>query len=199
MPFPSPPWNLRAQMWVSLFAVTKPVRLDRPGGLYAAAFVTYGEGSPLLYNELLVARWQGLATGPVLRITDIWVDDEESRHGGRSLWAIPKELAGLQVASTQQSKLVEHTQAVATTPAGRIASAGFHATPSLAVLRTPLLAQTRQPREDGTRAVAGLRGSAKTLPCMGLWDFAELGPLAWLRPARQLGSFRLKDVRLTFG
>ena len=199
MPFPSPPWNLHAQMWVTLFAVTKPVRLDRPGGLYAAAFASYGEGSPLHYNELLVARWTGLSTGPKLRITDIWVDDEESRDGGRSLWALPKEMAHLPVTSTQRSKLVEHTQAAATTSAGRIASAGFHATPSLAVLRTPLFAQTRQPRENGTRAVASMRGSARTLPCMGWWEFAELGPLAYLRSARQLGSFRLRDVRLKFG
>ena len=47
---------MHAQSWVSLFAVRRTGRPDRPPGLYAAAYVDYREGSPLTYGELLVAR-----------------------------------------------------------------------------------------------------------------------------------------------
>ena len=43
-----------------------------------------------------------------VRITDIWVDSATSLEGGRSLWAIPKELAKLDV----DSRTAAATQAV---------------------------------------------------------------------------------------
>jgi hypothetical protein len=88
MPFPSPPWDLHAEMWLSLFAVRDSGREDRPAGLYGAAFVDYGEGGVLSYHELLVARLLGDGRVPRVRVTDIWVDSPESRAGGRALWAL---------------------------------------------------------------------------------------------------------------
>jgi len=94
MPFPSPPWSLTAQMWLSVFAVRDSGRPDRPAGVYGAAFVDYQEDGVLAYHELLVARLHDAARRRV-RITDIWVDSVVSRDGGRALWAIPKQLADL--------------------------------------------------------------------------------------------------------
>ena len=98
MPFPSPPWSLTAQMWLSVFAVRDTGRPDRPAGVYGAAFVDYQEDGVLAYHELLVARLHDAARRRV-RITDIWVDSVASRDGGRALWAIPKQLADLPLRS----------------------------------------------------------------------------------------------------
>lgn len=71
MPFPSPPWLMRAEAWLSLFAVRESGGDDRPSGLYGACFVDYGEGSVLTYHELLVARLVREGRSPQVRITDI--------------------------------------------------------------------------------------------------------------------------------
>ena len=64
MPFPSPPWQLTAQMWLSVFAVRDTGRPDRPAGVYGAAFVDYEEDGVLAYHELLVARLHDAAPPP---------------------------------------------------------------------------------------------------------------------------------------
>jgi hypothetical protein len=56
MPFPSPPWQLNAELWLSVFVLRSSDRSDRPSGVYGAAFVNYTEGGVLAYHELLVAR-----------------------------------------------------------------------------------------------------------------------------------------------
>ena len=43
-----------------------------------------------------------------------------------------------------------------------------------------------------------MSGTAKALPCRARWTFAADGPLAYLRPARRLGSFRMASFRLKF-
>ena len=61
------------------------------GGLIA---VTYEPGSTLNYSELIACA--GLVrSGTSLGgwISHIWVDDEQSVSGGRSIWKLPKELA----------------------------------------------------------------------------------------------------------
>ena len=193
MPFPSPPWQMRAQMFLSLFAVRATSRPDRPPGLYGAAFVHYQPGSVLTYRELLVARLMQDGRTPRVRITDIWVDSEQSRDGGRSLWAIPKQLAELSVDDQRGS--VSRTTCTGTS----IASASFAATPALAVVRTPFAATTSQEREDGSEVVTRFSGSARSLPCRGSWAFDADGPLGWLHGRRPFVSFRMTDVRLTFG
>src|SRR5262245_10365962 len=55
VPFPSPPWQMHAQAWLTLYVLRDTGRADRPPGLYAAAFVDYQPDSPLTYHELLVA------------------------------------------------------------------------------------------------------------------------------------------------
>ena len=206
--YPDAPWRLRGQLWVSLFRVTEdagrtPGRAPgRPAGLYGAAFVSYEPGSDLTYSELLVARPVG--AGPRVEILDIWVDSPASRAGGRELWAIPKELAdfGLDTRHTGPLSRTEWTARVPTGSVGRRAVATARFTDaSRAGVRLPLRGGTRQPplAPGGRPVTAAVTGSAKVLPGRGHWDFDADGPLGWLRGARQLGSFRLCDFRLSFG
>ena len=199
MPFPSPPWQLTARAWLSLFAVRGSARADRPGGLYAAAFVDYG-GGVLTYHELLVARLERPGPTPRLRITDIWVDSAASREGGRSLWEIPKELADLPLRGGG------YGPALRTTLSGvalgqHLASATFLSVPRTALLRLPFAASTRQPALDGSHrdVVTRFAGSARVTPSRASWRFDERGPLAFLAGRRPLASFHLRDVSLSFG
>jgi acetoacetate decarboxylase len=197
--YPAAPWRLRGQMWGTLFAVSGGP--GRPRGRYAAAFVSYEPDSPLTYSELLVARSLG---GTRVQVTDIWVDSPASRAGGRELWAIPKELAdfGLDTRHTGPLSRTEWTARVPTGSVGRRAVATARFTDaSRAGVRLPLRGGTRQPplAPGGRPVTAAVTGSAKVLPGRGHWDFDADGPLGWLRGARQLGSFRLCDFRLSFG
>jgi hypothetical protein len=198
VPFPSPPWTLRAQAWVSVFVLPAAPRADRPAGVYGAAFVDYREGGVLTYHELLVARLVRDGRTPRIRITDIWVDSPESRTGGRALWAIPKQLADLPL--TERS-----AGPVATTTFGALAgdrslaSGSFTSTPRAAVVRAPFRASTSQLREDGSAVVAPLSGSARVVPCRGAWTFDAAGPLSFLSGRRPVMSLHLRDVRLRFG
>ena len=196
MPFPSPPWHLRGHLWLSLFAVREGTT-DRPAGLYGAAFVDYREGGVLSYHELLVARLVRDGAVPRVGITDIWVDSEKSRDGGRSLWALPKELADLDYRERGIGPATRTgwSARLAGTP---IAAAGFTAVPS-AAFRTPFAFTTTQTRDDGATVVAKVTGTARTLPCAGGWRFGTDGPLSWMRGRHPVASFRMTDFRMTFG
>src|SRR5687768_3094215 len=84
---------MSGQQWLSLFKVKEDVDDLRPAGVYAVAWVSYEDPSPLTYKELLVARaLDSGEQGRRVSITDIWVDSPASVAGGRELWAIPKDL-----------------------------------------------------------------------------------------------------------
>ena len=187
-----------AQMWLSVFVLRSSPRPDRPAGVYGAAYVDYQDGSPLTYHELLVARPVRAGGRPGVRITDIWVDSAESRAGGRALWAIPKELADLPL-QDQQAGPLSRTTFSGYAHGQRIATGRFTAAPGAALLRTPFSSVTSQQREDGSVVVTPMRGSARSLPCLGSWDFDAQGPLGFLHGRRPVASFRLTDLRLTFG
>ena len=199
--YPPAPWAMVGQLWLSLFRLGEPVDELRPAGLYGAAFVSYEPGSPLTYSELLVARPVSTERdGRRVSITDIWVDSPASVAGGRELWAIPKGLCDFELDTAHRGPL---TTTDWTARLGRrpIASASFTDV-SRAAVRLPFRGGTWQPGIDdtgGEERTATMRGSAKTLPCRGRWDFAPDGPLAWLREARRLGSFRVADFRMAFG
>ena len=196
MTYPPAPWNMHGQLWLSLFRVREGDHPDRAAGVYGAALVSYEQPSPLTYSELLVAR-------PVekkVRITDIWVDSEDSLNGGRELWAIPKGLCDFELDTSHRGPL-SSTEWSASVERRPIASASFTDV-SRAMLRVPFKGTTWQPGiEDtgGEERTAVLQGSSKALPCRGRWDFAADGPLGWLRGARQLASFRQADFRMSFG
>ncbi len=195
--YPSPPWQMNAQMWLSLFRVSGTGRADRPDGVYGAAFVSYEEGSPLTYLELLVARLLD-ARARRVRITDIWVDSPTSLEGGRSLWAIPKDLAKLDVDDRRLGP-TSHTEFAGHLDGREIASGQFAALPGASLVRTPFRASTSQLREDGSEVLTSMAGSSRTLPALASWEFAADGPLGFLHGRRPLVSFRLTDLRLTFG
>jgi hypothetical protein len=106
MDYPPPPWTLRgeAAFGVKLLPVERAKAFVPPdlhivrvlpgytvGGIYLAS---YGPGSTLEYNELIVfpalvrhnrriGAW----------VSHIYVDNEESAAGGREIWGLPKEPA----------------------------------------------------------------------------------------------------------
>lgn len=199
--YPPPPWRMVGQLWLSLFGMREGVDAQRPAGVYAAAFVSYEPGSSLCYSELLVARTvRTPADGRCVTITDIWVDSPASMAGGRGLWAIPKGLSDFDLDSLRRGP-VSSTDWRATSRRRPIAAASFTDT-SRAMFRAPFRGRTWQPgiaETDGEDRTARLRGTARTLPCRARWDIAGDGPLGWLRGARQLGSVRMADFRMTFG
>ena len=199
--YPPAPWAMVGQLWLSLFKVREPVDELRVAGIYGAAFVSYEPGSPLTYSELLVARLADTdAHGRRVSITDIWVDSPASVAGGRELWAIPKGLCDFELETSHRGPLAT-TDWSASFGKRPIASAHFTDV-SRAMPRIPFKGGTWQPGiEDtnGEERTAILQGSSKALPCRGKWDFAADGPLAFLRDARQLASFRQADFRMSFG
>ncbi len=197
MTYPPAPWDMRGQLWLSLFRVRQGDHPDREPGVYGAALVSYEQPSPLTYSELLVAR----RVDRFVTITDIWVDSTDSRDGGRELWAIPKDLCDFHVENT--GGRLQRTSWTASLDGRPIARAWFSDISNL-TLRSPFKGATRQqrPPEDdrpGEEVTASLKGSAKVLPCRGSWEFNDVGPLAWLSGKRPLASFRMADFQLSFG
>lgn len=199
-PYPAAPWQMLGSLWLTLFRVRDDVDDLRPAGVYGAAFVSYEEGSPLTYSELLVARQvTSPEHGRRVTITDIWVDSPASVAGGRELWAIPKELCDFTLDSTRTGPL-SRTSWSASVARRPIAAARFTDV-SRAMLRVPFQGGTWQPGlpEGGGERTATMRGSARTLPCRASWDIDAAGPLGFLRGARQLGSARMSSFRMSFG
>ncbi len=199
--YPAAPWQMVGSLWLSLFKLKVGVDELRPAGIYGAAFVSYEEGSPLTYSELLVARPIKLREhGRRVSITDIWVDSPASVAGGRELWAIPKGLCDFTFESSHTGP-VSRTEWSASLERRPIASARFTDV-SRAAPRLPFKGGTWQPGIDDTHGeprTATLQGSSKTLPARGAWDFDAEGPLGWLRSARPLASFRQAAFRMSFG
>jgi Acetoacetate decarboxylase (ADC) len=198
--YPAAPWQMVGSLWLSLFRLKQDVDELRPAGVYGAAFVSYEEGSPLTYSELLVAR--PVRSGQHRRrvtITDIWVDSPASVAGGRELWAIPKGLCDFTLESSYRGPLTT-TEWSAGIDRRPVASARFTDVSRLAP-RLPFKGGTWQPElpEGGGEKTAILQGSSKAAPCRGSWEFDPDGPLGWLRGARQLASFRQAAFRLSFG
>lgn len=187
---------MRGHLWLSLFLVRSGTA-ERPGGLYGAAFVDYGAPSVLAYRELLLARLVLDGAVPRVHITDVWVDSEASRDGGRSLWAIPKELAELHVSERPRGPTLS-ASGDANIAGAPVAAARFTGA-RLPSVRTPFRFTVAQPDGRGSRVVTTVSGTSCNLPVRGRWDFGAEGPLAWMHGRQPLASFRLGDFRLTFG
>lgn len=198
--YPPAPWAMSGQAYLSVFRLRTPVDERHPAGTYAVGFVSYDDPSPLLYNELVVARPSGLRRGRRrVTITDIWVDSADSVAGGRDLWAIPKGLADFSLDAHHTGPLsrTDWSASVARRP---IAEASFSDL-SRAAPRLPSRGGTYQPSLTlgGPAITADMRGSARTLPCRGRWHFDPDGPLDFLREARQVASLRMAHFRMLFG
>lgn len=195
--YPAAPWTMTGQLWLSLFKVRDGDHAEREPGIYGVALVNYEEPSPLTYGELLVARPVKKDGTGYVNITDIWVDSPASMHGGRELWAIPKDLCDFELALERRGPLTRARWQ--TSLNGRpIASARFSDV-SRAVPRIPFKGSTWQQRENGEEVTAALTGSSKAAPARAHWHFAPDGPLGWLHGKRSIASFRQADFRMSFG
>lgn len=197
--YPPAPWHMHGSLWLSVFRLAEAVDERHPAGVYGAALVSYEEPSPLTYGELLVARSTRNAAGKgAVTITDIWVDSPASMAGGRELWAIPKQLCDFDLESSFRGP-VTSTDWTATVERRPIVEASFTDV-SRAALRVPFRGLVEQPGIPDHPEVAHvtMSGTAKALPCRGRWSFSADGPLAFLRGARQLGSFRMAAFDLSF-
>lgn len=198
--YPPAPWHMHGSMWLSVYRLAHDVDERRPKGIYAVALVDYTEPSPLTYHELLSARVITASNGKkAVSVVDIWVDSPDSVAGGRTLWAIPKGLAKFSGGSSQKGPLATHTWE-ASHDDGPIATARFSDVTQLAP-RIPMQGNVEQPgiEEHPDTAWLTMKGGAKLLPARGTWNFDPDGPLAYLRSATKLGSFRGKDFEVDFG
>jgi hypothetical protein len=200
--YPAAPWPLVGSLWLTLFRVTETADEAHPRGVYGAAFVSYEDGSPLTYSELLVARPVPAEDGRGRRIhiTDIWVDSPQSVAGGRELWAIPKGLAdfGYEAERRGPFSTTEWSCTLGRTP---VAAATFRDV-SAAAPRTPFKAGLSQPGIEDTGGEprrATMQGTSKALPARAHWDVNPAGPIGFLAGARQLASFRQASFRMSFG
>ncbi len=192
--YPQPPWHMHGDGWISVFRLADDADERHPAGNYGVGFIDYREPSPLSYGELFTAQY---LKGPVT-VVDMWVDSPDSVAGGRTLWGFPKELAAFTYDSRRRGPLTSTSWAA--TVDGQPAVNARFADVSRAALRVPMKGLAKQPGIDDhpepCRCV--MAGSAKPLPCRARWEFVYDGPLAWLRDARQLGSFAMRDFRLAF-
>ncbi|MFI7602359.1 acetoacetate decarboxylase family protein [Actinoplanes sp. NPDC049681] len=201
--YPPEPWNLRGQLYLSLFAVPRSALAPLPGGLattvrrlpfgrqalVGAAWVRYEPGGVLHYQELLSAVLVREGWRPRVCITEIWVDSAESRDGGRELWGIPKDLAELSVRTAPDGR----TDGVA----GAIGSASFRAGVRLPG-RWPTPMRVVQDL-GGTVKRTTVRGRAGLRLHRAAWRAEPGGPLGYLAGRRPLLTLALTDFRLTFG
>ena len=164
--------------------------------MYGAAFVSYEEGSPLTYHELLVARPVSTdAHGRRVTITDIWVDSPASVAGGRELWAIPKGLCDFTFESAHTGPLTttEWTAGLGRTP---IATARFRDV-SRAALRLPFKGGTWQPGiedTDGEERTATLRARRRrSRPARTGTSTRTARWAGWLTPASSRRSGRRRS------
>ncbi len=148
-------------LWLSVFRLKQDVDALRPAGIYGAAFVSYEEGSPLTYSELLVARAlpRSEGRGRKVSITDIWVDSPASVAGGRELWAIPKGLCDFELDTAHRGPL-SSTEWSASLERRPIASASFRdvsrVAPAPAVQGRDLAAGAARGRRREGRDPAGV-------------------------------------------
>jgi hypothetical protein len=200
--YPPEPWDLRGQMFVSVWSLPRAQLPPLPStlaaevrpliiagrGLVGTAWVDYGPGGVLEYRELLSAVLVRRARRPLVSIVDIWVDSPASRDGGRALWGIPKELAELDF---------------------RPGDGGLDAR-AAAIARARLAKGLRLPGRWPARfsVVQELGGRTKTTPVRARaavhlakadWRVAPDGPLPYLAGRRPFITLALRDFHLVFG
>lgn len=206
--YPPEPWYLGGSLRVSTFLVspdqlppemTASVPADhsviRVGGKVpvGVAFVHYTPGGVLQYEELLVAV--PVRQGPRVRcsIPQIWVTSDNSMHGGRELWGIPKHLGDFS-RSTSGKSTETSMRREGHTVAGLSARDGGPLLPGRRRLPLPTAQHL-----DGRRFVAHniMLGTVRRLSAA--WDFASSGPLGFLAGRTPTVSAAITDAAILFG
>lgn len=197
--YPPEPWDLRGQLYGSLFVVPladipvdlppgcRPIRIGDKG-VVGAVWVSYEPGGVLSYRELmttlLVRRgWRLLPT-----ITHIWVDSVTSRDGGRALWGIPKGLASFVFDGTNFSARDDEGPLATGSVRPRLRLPG----------RWPVRFNIVQ-WLDGRAKLSPVRSSASVALSRAAFEADPSGPLAFLAGRRPVVSFTLSDFRMSFG
>jgi len=211
--YPPEPWDLRGQMYLSVFAVPRSALYPLPAPLAAAvrpvplgsralvgaAWVRYEPGGVLQYRELFSATLVHERGRPRVSITQIWVDSVASRDGGRALWGIPKNLAELTVRTGTGGSTVA-AAGTGTEPGSSrapIGSASFRRGIRLPG-RWPLRMTVMQALDGGLRRTP-VRGQAGVRLGGSAWRVDAHGALGYLAGRRPLVTLTLADFRLRFG
>lgn len=212
--YPPGPWDLRADLLVSLLRVPTervagltdalpdgfaevPVRGEALVGLAA---VRYGPGGVLTYDELLVAVLSTDDRSPFVTIPQIWVTSAASRAGGRALWGIPKDLARVTRTTLPDTGRGPSLRTeVRTTDGAAVARLTARVGPRLSPVPVVLPLPTAQRRADGSPVVARstVRGTLRRLAVR--WDLPVGGPLGHLHGIRPLASVAVQDAAVVFG
>lgn len=204
--YPDEPWRLAGEAFVSVWVVprralprvTDTVTPLTIGGraVVVTAWIDYTPPGQLSYHELLATvavrpeRRAGahLAAGS---ITEIWVDDEASRAGGRRLWGIPKDLAtfefdrfdGFTASASTREEWIATATFTPRGPAGPFVPAAFSIAQSI----------------SGRSLVSPVRARVRARFATAVWTVNPNGPLGYLAGRRPLINAHLRDARLLFG
>lgn len=224
--YPAPPWLLSGTMTFSLFSAParavpgltahlpsghRPVSLGG-NSVIGLAVAQYGPGGDLAYDELLVAVLTREGFRPRATVTQIWVDSPASQAGGRTLWAIPKDLATS--TGPKDHHAVERTEfrTLDGVPIARLdRRSGRRLTPGR--VSVPLPTAQREgaspvatAQREGPLAVtphntvtAHNRVTATVGTARAHWQVAARGPLGWLTGRRPLATIALTNADLAFG
>ncbi|WP_406629715.1 acetoacetate decarboxylase family protein [Amycolatopsis sp. WGS_07] len=194
--YPPEPWHLAADAYLSMWRVpvdelpplpAKPLLLGNQAAVFTA-WIDYQPPGQLSYHELLscvAVRGRGLAAS----ITDIWVDSEVSRAGGRELWGIPKELASFTFTGGRTF--------TAATSDDWIATAAFTPRAGLPIA-LPVRFEIAQAR-NGSPLRTPVEWRAKPRAAAADWSVNPAGPLGFLARKRPVASAALGATKLRFG
>lgn len=209
---PPAPWDLHGSLHVSLWTLP-PGQVPDLSGLAAqvdpiriagrivlvTAWAHYTPPGTLAYRELMqgvaVRRPGGLL--PACTVERIWVDDATAAQGGRSLWAIPKEMASFEDVSPHDSA---PSQAMAArVPADGRLLAELVFDPGAALpFRTGAALRVVQPGHGSavqTRCVV----SGQARHGRARWRFPADSPLVFLSGRAPFASMRLDNLHARFG
>ncbi|MCW2829740.1 MAG: acetoacetate decarboxylase, partial [Aeromicrobium sp.] len=195
-PYPAEPWDLHGHAYIGVWLLPKRLLpaphspATRPivifgHGIVSAAFFVYEEPSPLTYDEVMATMLVHDRGRPRVSITHIWVNSPASRDGGRDLWAIPKDLAELEVVphSTYSARGIGMLRV------GRVRRLPW---------RVPVALRIAQDR-DGTLVISPVTGRLRLGLARGHWSPAADGPISFLAGRRPLMTVAARPFRLLFG
>ncbi len=197
--FPPAPWDLCGQGWLTVWTAPRSaISLHSPGVvplsvfgrvLVVSAFVDYRPPGVLSYHEVMAAVVvrRGIRLG--LSITDIWVDDTQSRSGARAMWGIPKELADFTLSADPLNATVRTDAPIASAEEKPVKA------PGVPVRITTSVWQSLHGNAHRTE----LRTSARVRPTRLRWRITADGRLGWLTAAKPLLHLAVSNLRMRFG